>query len=68
MVNITPIVPMGALEYLEKAFRLSDVITNTKVRNNDELVGYMRGVVEVMNVVRMLANPKGDNLEDVLEN
>lgn len=59
---------MGALEYLEKAFRLSDVITNTKVRNNDELVGYMRGVVEVMNVVRMLANPKGDNLEDVLEN
>lgn len=67
--NLTPVVPLGALSYLEKAFKLSEVVThsNKKIKNNDELVGYMRGVTDVLNLVRRLANPKEDDISDVLE-
>lgn len=52
-----PLVPNGALEYLKKVFSYDYLIAQKQHANNDEHIGYMKGVQAVLEVVESLANP-----------
>lgn len=49
-----PILPPIFVEYLEQIYN-TDMMLKTHTRNNDELVGYMRGVRDVLAHVRFLS-------------
>ena len=53
---LVPLVPKGSLEYLKKVFSYDYLISQTHA-NNDEHIGYMKGVQAVLEVVESLANP-----------
>jgi hypothetical protein len=53
---MVPLVPKGALEYLKQVFSFSELMRKQHA-NNDEHIGYMKGVQAVLEVVEALANP-----------
>ena len=51
-----PILPKGDLEYLKQVFSFSELMRKQHA-NNDEHIGYMKGVQAVLEVCEALANP-----------
>ena len=49
-----PVLPPIFVEYLEQNYS-TDVLLQTHTRNNDELIGYLRGVRDVLACVRILS-------------
>lgn len=49
-----PILPPIFVEYLEQTYN-TDMVLRNNTRNNDELVGYLRGVRDVLAHVRFLS-------------
>jgi len=56
---MVPLVPKGALEYLKQAFSFSELMRQQHA-NNDEHIGYMKGVQAVLEIVETLANPPNE--------
>ena len=54
--SMIPILPKGDLEYLKQVFSFSELMRKQHA-NNDEHIGYMRGVQAVLEVCEALANP-----------
>lgn len=49
-----PVLAPIFVEYLEQNYS-TDVMLKTNTRNNDELVGYIRGVREILATIRILS-------------
>lgn len=49
-----PVLAPIFVEYLEQCYG-TDVLLETHTRNNDELVGYIRGVRDVLTHIRILS-------------
>ena len=52
-----PFVPLDVIDYLNAVYTKESLL-DAKVDNNDELVGYMKGVTEVIAVLTGLATRK----------
>jgi hypothetical protein len=50
-----PSIPVQIIEYLEESFRI-DSLLSKKTSNNDEQVGFIKGVREVVGHLRTLHN------------
>lgn len=53
--ELLPVVPFVIYEELCKNFDIDSLLTNSKLKNNDEKIGYIKGVRDVLNRVRILA-------------
>jgi len=56
-----PFVPLHLIEYLKKTYGLEYVLNVQFCSNNDEHIGYMRGVHEVITKLDSIAK-RGDNV------
>lgn len=54
-----PYVSREIIEYVEKAFNMDTLLTQ-KVRNNDEHLGFIRGVREVIGRLRYIYNSQNE--------
>lgn len=54
--NQLPQVPTVIYEVLNQQFDLGYILTRTDLKNNDERVGYMRGVRDVLERIAILCN------------
>ena len=59
---IEPHVTLGALDYISRTFNCSEIVQSSKCKNNDELVGYLRGVTDVLNFIKHLTR-RGEDVE-----
>ena len=53
--ELLPVVPFVIYEELCRNFDIDSLLLNSKLKNNDERIGYIKGVREVLHRVRILA-------------
>ena len=58
-----PVVPIVIYKELCKNFDIDSILTTSKLKNNDEKIGYIRGVRDVLNRVYVLTMQNDDDGE-----
>jgi len=53
-----PVVPIVIYKELCKNFDIDSILMMSKLKNNDEKIGYIRGVRDVLNRVHILTHEK----------
>ena len=55
-----PTLPQVLYEHLEAAYNIDHILSRPRPKTNDELIGYIRGVREVLAMCRVLAEIEED--------
>lgn len=55
-----PILPLALYEHLEEAFNIDYLLSKSQPGNNDERIGYIRGVRDMLAHCRLLAHINED--------
>ncbi len=58
MSDELPFVPLDVVDYLKNIYTMSSMISKKDVDNNDEHIGYIKGVNEVIDILDGLATRK----------
>lgn len=51
-----PKLPYVFYEYLDKQFNTDYMLSKSQLKTNDELIGYMRGVRDVLTAIKVLTD------------
>jgi hypothetical protein len=57
---LTPTIPTQAYEYLLKSYGTEFLVSANRFANNDEHMGYIKGVLEVLGKLKQMQNIRGD--------